>query len=51
MTYCGSNCCENCGSFSASERCYGVAADERFFLACTCGCNGADPGIVLYKRR
>lgn len=34
-----------------SERCYGVAADERFILVCEYGCNGADPEIVLYKRR
>lgn len=34
-----------------SERCYGVVADETFILVCTYGCNGADPQIVLYKRR
>jgi hypothetical protein len=34
-----------------SERCYGVAADETFILVCEYGCNGADPEIVLYKRR
>lgn len=34
-----------------SERCYGVVADERFILVCEYGCNGADPEIVLYKRR
>ncbi len=34
-----------------SERCYGVAADERFILVCEYGCDGADPEIVLYKRR
>ena len=34
-----------------SERCYGVVADERFILVCTYGCSGADPEIVLYKRR
>ena len=34
-----------------SERCYGVAADEKFILVCEYGCSGADPEIVLYKRR
>ena len=33
------------------ERCYGVVADETFILVCEYGCNGADPQIVLYKRR
>ena len=36
---------------TGSERCYGVAADETFILVCEYGCNGADPEIVLYKRR
>lgn len=34
-----------------SDRCYGVVADEMFILVCEYGCNGADPVIVLYKRR
>ena len=34
-----------------SERCYGVVADEMFILVCEYGCNGADPEILLYKRR
>lgn len=34
-----------------SERCFGVVADESFILVCEYGCNGADPEIVLYKRR
>ena len=34
-----------------SERCSGVVADEKFILVCEYGCNGADPEIVLYKRR
>ncbi|MBQ3394543.1 MAG: DUF3795 domain-containing protein [Oscillospiraceae bacterium] len=34
-----------------SERCYGVVADETFILVCEYGCNGADPEIILYKRR
>lgn len=36
---------------AASERCYGVVANEAFILVCTYGCNGADPEIVLYKGR
>ena len=28
-----------------------VVADEKFILVCEYGCNGADPEIVLYKRR
>ena len=34
-----------------SERCYGVVVNEDFILVCEYGCNGADPEIVLYKRR
>jgi 8-oxo-dGTP pyrophosphatase MutT (NUDIX family) len=34
-----------------SERCYGIVADETFLLICEYGCNGADPEIVLYKKR
>ena len=35
----------------ASERCYGVVANEKFILVCEYGCNGMDPEIVMYKRR
>ena len=34
-----------------SERCYGVVANEDFILVCEYDCGGADPEIVLYKRR
>ncbi len=34
-----------------SERCYGIAADDAYLLVCEYGCEGADPQIVLYKRR
>ena len=34
-----------------SERCYGVVANEDFILVCEYGCHGANPAIVLYKRR
>lgn len=34
-----------------SERCYGLTADENYLLVCEYGCNGADPEIIVYKRR
>ena len=34
-----------------SERCYGVVANEDFILVCEYACNGANPKLVLYKRR
>ena len=34
-----------------SERCYGIVANEMFILVCEYGCDGANPEIVLYKRR
>lgn len=34
-----------------SPRCYGVVAAEAFILVSEYGCNGAEPEIVLYKRR
>lgn len=34
-----------------SERCYGLVADEAYLLVCEYGCNGADPEIILYKKR
>lgn len=36
---------------AASDRCYGIVADESMILVGEYGCNGADPKIVLYKRR
>ena len=36
---------------AGNECCYGVAVDETFIPVCKYGCNGADPEIVLYKRR
>lgn len=33
------------------ERCYGIVADEWHLLVCEYGCEGADPKIVLFKRR
>ena len=34
-----------------SDRCYGIVADDKYLLVCEYGCNGADPQIVVYKRR
>lgn len=34
-----------------NERCYGIAADESYILVCEYGCNGADPEIIVYKKR
>lgn len=34
-----------------SGRCYGIVADEKYLLVCEYGCEGADPQIVVYKRR
>ncbi len=33
------------------DRCFGIAANMRFLLVCTYGENGADPELVLYKKR
>ena len=33
------------------ERCFGVLANMDFILVCTYGCEGADPELLLYKRR
>lgn len=34
-----------------SNRCYGLVADDHFLLVCEYGCNGADPEIIVYKKR
>ncbi len=34
-----------------SDRCYGLVADDNYLLVCEYGCNGADPEIVIYKKR
>ena len=34
-----------------SERCYGVVANADFILVCEYACNGANPKLILYKRR
>ncbi len=33
------------------DRCFGVIADTDFLLICTYGENGAEPELVLYKKR
>ncbi|MBP5159624.1 MAG: helix-turn-helix domain-containing protein [Lachnospiraceae bacterium] len=33
------------------DRCFGVLANMDFILICTYGCEGADPELVLYKKR
>lgn len=35
----------------SGKTCFGVVARESFILICTYGENGADPELVLYKRR
>ena len=34
-----------------NERCYGVVADEKILLVCEYGEGGADPALLLYKKR
>ncbi len=33
------------------DRCYGIAADDKYLLVCEYGCNGTEPQIVVYIRR
>ena len=35
----------------SSDRCYGLVADQDYLLVCEYGCNGAEPRIILYKKR
>lgn len=34
-----------------SDRCFGVAADDRYILICEYGCNGSEPEIISYTKR
>lgn len=34
-----------------SDRCYGLVADDDYLLVCEYGCSGADPEIIVYKKR
>ena len=33
-----------------SDRCYGIAADEKYLLVCEYGCQGADAEIIVFKK-
>lgn len=44
--YLGSQICKE-----NSNRCYGLTADENCLLVCEYGDNGADPEIIVYKKR
>lgn len=34
-----------------SDRCFGLVGDNNHLLVCEYGCNGAEPEIILYKKR
>lgn len=34
-----------------SNRCYGLVADSDYLLVCEYGCNGANPEIIVFKKR
>lgn len=36
---------------AGSERCYGIVGDDDYLLVCEYGCGGAEPQIILYKKR
>ncbi|MBQ4429491.1 MAG: helix-turn-helix domain-containing protein [Clostridia bacterium] len=36
---------------TGEERCFGVLANVDFILVCTYGCEGAEPELLLYKKR
>ncbi|MBR3298474.1 MAG: helix-turn-helix domain-containing protein [Clostridia bacterium] len=36
---------------TGDERCFGVLANVDFILICTYGCEGAEPQLLLYKKR
>ncbi len=36
---------------TGEERCFGVLANADFIMVCTYGCEGADPELLLYKKR
>ena len=33
-----------------SDRCYGIAADEKYLMVCEYGCGGEAPEIVVLRR-
>ncbi|MBP5225071.1 MAG: helix-turn-helix domain-containing protein [Lachnospiraceae bacterium] len=50
-TYLGNQLEPEFGSEPGNERCFGVLACMDFILISTYGCEGADPELVLYKKR
>lgn len=44
-TYYGNQVCKH-----GSNRCYGLAADEKYLLVCEYGDNGKDAEIIVFKR-
>lgn len=36
---------------SGNDRCYGIVADDNYLLVCQYGCEGANPEIILYRKR
>ena len=33
-----------------SERCYGIAADDKYLMVCEYGNGGANPELIIFKR-
>ncbi len=50
-TYLGNQLEPEFGQDPDNERCFGVLANMDFILICTYGRDGADPELVLYKKR
>ena len=50
-TYLGNQLESEFGEHECSDRCFGVLANMDFILVCTYGAEGADPELVLYKKR
>lgn len=44
--YLGAELCKENG-----DRCFGLAADENYLMVCEYGDNGAEPEIILFKKR
>ena len=51
VTYLGNQLPAEFGEPGCSDRCFGVLANMDFILICTYGAEGADPELVLYKKR
>ena len=50
-TYLGTQLEAEFGDHTAADRCFGVIASADFILIATYGAQGADPELVLYKKR